>query len=113
MPNRRLLIVALLGLVLVVGFALGRTGGDVVGDRLPVPVTHSHTATSDHDAGPCVLRAECGGAWAFGSAALLLVVTFAAPTIGAATTVGRVRSVARTLTSAVMAGRLERPPQFS
>lgn len=106
MNPRRLLIVALLGLVLVVGFALGQTGG--IADRLPTDVTHSHDDTR-----PCVTRPECGGAWAFGTAALLLVVTVAAPTVGAATSVSRVRSFPRTLTSAVMASRLERPPQFS
>jgi len=108
--SRRLLIVALLGLVLVVGFALGQTGGSA--DWLPAEVTHSHSATSDHDS-PCVLRAECGGAWAFGTAALLLVVTVAAPTIGAAATGTRLTSRPQLLLSRLEASRLERPPQFS
>jgi hypothetical protein len=102
--------VAVLGLVIVVGFAIGRS---TVADRLPAEVTHSHTATSHDDSTPCVLRAECAGAWAFGTAALLLVVTVTAPTIGAVTTVSRLRTFPRTLTSAIVASRLERPPQFS
>lgn len=106
MTSRRLLIVALLGLVLVVGFALGQTGG--IADRLPAEVTHSHD-----DSRPCVTRPECGGAWVFGTAALLLVVTVAAPTIGAAAIGTRLTSRPQLLLSRLAASRLERPPQFS
>lgn len=123
MVSRRLLLLALLGLVLVVGVALGRTTGAVAaGDRVPTGVAPAAHAAHDHphardsaddDAAPCVLRSDCAGAWVFGSAGVLLAVVVAGPTVGAVTTVSRLRAFSQVMSSRLDAGRLFRPPRFS
>ena len=111
MPNRRLLIVALLGLVLVVGGALGRP--DVGAAAAPASVV-THSEAGQHDGTtPCVTRPDCAGALAFGAAALLLAVVVTVPTVGAVTTGTRLTSRPQLPLSRLEAGRLFRPPQFS
>lgn len=115
MLPRRLLLWVVLGLVLVVGNALGRPAA-ATDAQLPAAVTHAAgpaTADADADRRPCVLRSECAGAWVFGAGSLVLAVAVAGPTIGTVTTVGRVGSFPQVLTSRLAAARLFRPPQFS
>jgi hypothetical protein len=110
-PDRRLLLVALLGLVLAIGGALGRP--DIGAATAPASAV-SHSEAGHREAtGPCVTRPDCAGALAFGTAALLLAVVVTSPTVGAVTTGTRLTSRPQLPLSRLEASRLFRPPQFS
>ncbi len=111
--RRRLLTWAALALVVVVGAGFGRSAEAV--DPVASAIGEHHTDHADHgdDAGPCVVRADCGGAWAFGAAGLLLAVVVTVPAVGFAPTVRRMAAAPTALHSALLPSGLFRPPQPS
>jgi hypothetical protein len=113
-PVRRLVAWAALVLVVVVGSALGRSA-DVASPLTTAPAAAGAVDLhgSDDDARPCVLRADCAGAFTFGTAGLLLAVAVAAPAVGPVPVVQRVPARPRALRSALLPSGLFRPPQAS
>ncbi|HEY8543760.1 MAG TPA: hypothetical protein VIL36_01885 [Acidimicrobiales bacterium] len=131
--RRRLLICAVLALVVVVGAGFGRSAavpaattvptvpGVPAATALAAPVTaaagQATEAVDDgddagDDAGdPCVVRPECGGAWAFGVAGLLLAVVVTVPAVGGAPTRQRVVAAPAVLHPALLPSGLFRPPK--
>ena len=119
MPKfRRLLTCAVLALVVVVGVGLGRAAQPAVAASVTGDHHASHArqaAPADHgdDAGPCVVRPECGGVWAFGAAGLLLAVVVTVPAVGFVATGRRIAAAPTVLHSALLPSGLFRPPQPS
>jgi len=111
--RRRLLTWAVLALVVVVGAGFGRSAEAVA--PVASAIGEHHTDHADHgdDAGPCVVRADCGGAWAFGAAGLLLAVAVTVPAVGHVATGRRIVAVPTALHSALLPSGLFRPPQPS
>ena len=119
MPNRRRLLTwVLLALVVVAGAAFGRV--PEMSDPAALAVDAAHTAHAAHaeahpddEGAPCVLRADCAGAWTFGAAGLLLAVAVAVPAVGVTPTVHRLAAVPSAFHSALLPSGLFRPPQPS
>lgn len=132
MPSRRRLLTwVVLALVVVLGGALGRAtpapaaeSGAAAGATHVTGVTHvagdhanhadpHHADHGEQPGDPCVVRVDCGGAWAFGAAGLLLAVAVTVPAIGFVPTVRRVAAAPTVLHSALLPSGLFRPPQPS
>lgn len=120
MPSRRRLLTwVVLALVVVLGGALGRatpvpaveTGAAAV--ATPVADLGDHAEHGDQPGDPCVVRVDCGGAWAFGAAGLVLAVAVTVPAVGFVPTVRRVAASPTVLHSALLPSGLFRPPQPS
>jgi hypothetical protein len=108
---RRIVLVALLGLVASVAIGLGPAMlGDGAREALSAAPADSHHV-SDRTA-PCVLRADCAGGLGLVTVALLpLVVAAAATVLPAPAPAGRVVTRRERLRSRLAADRLLRPPQ--
>jgi hypothetical protein len=135
MTARRVLVVALLGLVLSLGALAGgalapatSTAVESAG-AVPTAVEHGQANASlppaalgtpadgyqrAGDGAPCIVRADCGGAaWLLGGASLLLAVLVTVPAIGGPVLVTPATRPPRKLLSQLLAGRLFRPPQLT
>jgi hypothetical protein len=123
---RRVIALALAGLVLTLSGAFARTPSTSpawaagAGEGLPVAALTTtgdgHASVHPGDragASPCVLRADCGGGWALGAGGLLLAVVVAMPSIGGRALVTPLLTALRSLLSRLADGRLFHPPQFA
>lgn len=109
---RRIVLVALLGLVASLAIGLGPAMlGDGGGQALSGTTSPASHQADDRGA-PCVIRADCAGALGLVTVALLpLAVVMAATVLPAPAPAARVVTRRERLRSRLAADRLLRPPQ--